>query len=233
MELPGPGMKRPDPRRNAPKKKHKPAEQALSLTWENVSVKAGGKTILQDVSGHVKAGETLVLLGSAGAGKTTLLSLLAGVFQPPGGGSRSSAALTAASEAREQVSRKSRSTLDDANQDQLQSNKKEVGASRARRRKKEVRTIARGQNEQDDDLPSVDADIKEDEIVSDLDDADEPLLDPDEEDGDVLNEKSFFARRGVDHLTDIKDDINRGAKDDTPAPPVSGTITVGGSIGRA
>lgn len=36
----------------------------------------GWKTIINDVSGYAKSGETTFIMGSSGAGKTTLLNIL-------------------------------------------------------------------------------------------------------------------------------------------------------------
>jgi ABC transport system ATP-binding/permease protein len=57
----------------------------VGLRAFNVTVKAGGKTILQPVSLTVGRGEVLALIGSSGAGKSTLLRVLAGISKPSGG----------------------------------------------------------------------------------------------------------------------------------------------------
>ena len=55
------------------------------LAAENVTVKQGGKTILDDVSFQAYAGEFIAVLGPNGAGKSTLLKVLAGLLKPSGG----------------------------------------------------------------------------------------------------------------------------------------------------
>ncbi|MFG1610711.1 ABC-F family ATP-binding cassette domain-containing protein [Actinoplanes sp. NPDC049265] len=52
---------------------------------ERVTLKAGPKTILEDLTWQVGPGDRIALLGANGAGKTTLLRLLAGVTEPDGG----------------------------------------------------------------------------------------------------------------------------------------------------
>jgi ABC-type multidrug transport system ATPase subunit len=47
------------------------------LSWENVHVKAKTTTIIEHVSGHLKTGEMMAIIGGSGAGKTTLLNVLA------------------------------------------------------------------------------------------------------------------------------------------------------------
>lgn len=45
---------------------------------ENISVRRGGQTLLQDVSMHIHCGQLTVLIGQNGAGKTTLIRALLG-----------------------------------------------------------------------------------------------------------------------------------------------------------
>lgn len=48
---------------------------------EHIGKKYGGKTILRDVSLHVRQGEIYGLIGKNGSGKTTLLRILTGLIQ--------------------------------------------------------------------------------------------------------------------------------------------------------
>jgi ATP-binding cassette subfamily F protein uup len=50
-----------------------------------VDLKAGGKTILRDLTWQVGPGDRIAVLGANGAGKTTLLRLLAGLSRPDNG----------------------------------------------------------------------------------------------------------------------------------------------------
>jgi ATPase subunit of ABC transporter with duplicated ATPase domains len=52
---------------------------------EDVSLKAGPKSILEGLTWQVGPGDRFAILGANGAGKTTLLRLLAGVTKPDGG----------------------------------------------------------------------------------------------------------------------------------------------------
>jgi ATP-binding cassette subfamily F protein uup len=52
---------------------------------ENVTLKAGPKAILDDLTWQVGPGDRIAVLGANGAGKTTLLRALAGVIRPDGG----------------------------------------------------------------------------------------------------------------------------------------------------
>jgi len=58
------------------------------LALEHVSVRLGGRTILQDISLTVNEGEFVVILGPNGAGKSTLLKVLLGLLRPAGGAVR-------------------------------------------------------------------------------------------------------------------------------------------------
>jgi iron complex transport system ATP-binding protein len=55
------------------------------LAAEKITVKRGGKTILEDVSFEAYAGEFIAVLGANGAGKSTLLKVLAGLMKPSSG----------------------------------------------------------------------------------------------------------------------------------------------------
>lgn len=55
------------------------------LAAENITVKRGGKTILNNVSLQAHTGEFIAVLGPNGAGKSTLLKVLAGLLKPKEG----------------------------------------------------------------------------------------------------------------------------------------------------
>jgi ABC-type multidrug transport system ATPase subunit/ABC-type multidrug transport system permease subunit len=57
----------------------------LRLDAQNVSVRAGRKTILEPTTLSIEAGEFVAIIGESGAGKSTLLKALAGVIQPQAG----------------------------------------------------------------------------------------------------------------------------------------------------
>jgi iron complex transport system ATP-binding protein len=56
--------------------------RAMTISFENISVKINGTTILRGISGNLKRGRVTALIGPNGAGKTTLLRTLLGL-QPP------------------------------------------------------------------------------------------------------------------------------------------------------
>ncbi len=55
------------------------------IRFENVSFSYGSAPVLEDVSFHVKPGETVVMLGISGSGKSTILKLVAGLVRPQKG----------------------------------------------------------------------------------------------------------------------------------------------------
>jgi len=55
------------------------------IVLENVSIRLGGRTILEDINMTVNEGEFIVVLGPNGAGKSTLLKLLLGLLKPATG----------------------------------------------------------------------------------------------------------------------------------------------------
>lgn len=60
--------------------------QAVSVAFKNVSVTAGGQTILTGINTQIEAGAHVAILGSSGAGKSTLVGLLLGWHRPASGG---------------------------------------------------------------------------------------------------------------------------------------------------
>jgi len=62
-----------------------PATATPLLSAHNLSVSLGGRSILQDVSLQLNAGEIVSLIGPNGAGKTTLLRTLLGLLMPDKG----------------------------------------------------------------------------------------------------------------------------------------------------
>ena len=63
--------------------KHAPAHQSI-LTVENLSVKLGTESIIENLSFTVQSGEYITIIGSNGSGKTTLFQALIGII-PYGG----------------------------------------------------------------------------------------------------------------------------------------------------
>jgi branched-chain amino acid transport system ATP-binding protein len=55
------------------------------LEVENLTLKFGGLTALDDVSFHISEGEILGLIGPNGAGKTTCFNAITGVYKPTSG----------------------------------------------------------------------------------------------------------------------------------------------------
>lgn len=57
----------------------------MNFSAKNITVRRGGKTILDDVSLEIPAGKLTLVLGQNGAGKSTLLQTLAGGIVPDAG----------------------------------------------------------------------------------------------------------------------------------------------------
>jgi phospholipid/cholesterol/gamma-HCH transport system ATP-binding protein len=62
-----------------------PGVQPPVAQLEDVSVRWGSKTVLEDVDLQLEAGERLAVVGPSGAGKSTILRLLAGLLLPSSG----------------------------------------------------------------------------------------------------------------------------------------------------
>ena len=63
-------------------------ERSKVLEVENLTLKFGGLTALDDVSFHIAEGEILGLIGPNGAGKTTCFNAITGVYRPTSGSIR-------------------------------------------------------------------------------------------------------------------------------------------------
>ena len=57
----------------------------LPIEIRNFHMEFGDRTVIEDLSFEVRAGETFGFLGSNGSGKTTTLRSLLGIYQPTGG----------------------------------------------------------------------------------------------------------------------------------------------------
>lgn len=55
------------------------------IRLENITIAVDGRKILDNVSCHVKNGETKVMLGPSGAGKSSLLKVILGLWKPESG----------------------------------------------------------------------------------------------------------------------------------------------------
>jgi branched-chain amino acid transport system ATP-binding protein len=65
-----------------------PAANGRVLDVENLTLKFGGLTALDEVSFHIDEGEILGLIGPNGAGKTTCFNAVTGVYRPTSGSIR-------------------------------------------------------------------------------------------------------------------------------------------------
>ena len=52
---------------------------------KNINKSFGDKTVIQDVSSVMKAGQCNLIIGSSGSGKTVLMKCMVGLFEPDGG----------------------------------------------------------------------------------------------------------------------------------------------------
>lgn len=59
--------------------------QTVALQAQQMSVRRGGASVLQDLDLHAMAGQWLAIIGPNGAGKSTVLRCLAGLMQPAQG----------------------------------------------------------------------------------------------------------------------------------------------------
>lgn len=62
-----------------------PPNQGVAINVQDVTVRAGGHTILQHITLTIPAGQHLAIVGSSGAGKSTLVGLLLGWHRPASG----------------------------------------------------------------------------------------------------------------------------------------------------
>lgn len=63
----------------------RPQSQQAQMSFANVTLQLGDKTIVEDISFDVPKGEFLCIIGASGSGKTTALRLAAGLYQPTSG----------------------------------------------------------------------------------------------------------------------------------------------------
>jgi len=61
------------------------ASRGLSVVFANVSVRAAGHTILEQINLRIDAGEHIAIIGSSGAGKSSLVGILLGWHKPADG----------------------------------------------------------------------------------------------------------------------------------------------------
>ncbi len=55
------------------------------ISFKNVSMKFGGKTVLENINLEIKENETVVIMGATGSGKTTLMNLIARFYDATSG----------------------------------------------------------------------------------------------------------------------------------------------------
>lgn len=62
-----------------------PGDADIAIRLEDVTVRLGGQTVLEDVNLTVPHGEFLAVIGPSGGGKSTLLRVIAGLLRPQSG----------------------------------------------------------------------------------------------------------------------------------------------------
>ena len=60
-------------------------ETSTILSIENVTMKFGGLTAVNDVSLNILSNDLAAIIGPNGAGKTTLFNMITGIYQPTTG----------------------------------------------------------------------------------------------------------------------------------------------------
>ena len=64
---------------------HASSDQAPAITLRNITVRLGGRTVLEDLSLDIPRGKVTAVMGPSGAGKTTILRLVTRQIRPDAG----------------------------------------------------------------------------------------------------------------------------------------------------
>lgn len=83
--LPDPPATTGEPMGSTPRPTKLPALRGVSIEMEQVSIRAAGHTILQQIDLSIQSGEHIAVVGSSGAGKSSFVGLLLGWHQASGG----------------------------------------------------------------------------------------------------------------------------------------------------
>ncbi|MEI8393897.1 MAG: ATP-binding cassette domain-containing protein [Rhodospirillaceae bacterium] len=73
------------PDETAAEPEHPIESDGVALDFDRVALKAGGRTILEDITVRIGAGEHVAIIGPSGAGKSSLVGLLLGWMGPASG----------------------------------------------------------------------------------------------------------------------------------------------------